>query len=70
FGWGPVMLLVGGGVAYVVGVVFFTLERPVLVPGKLAGHELFHILILVGAFMHYLILWKYILPYDGPKITE
>ena len=47
------LLVLYGGVAYTVGAVFYALKRPNLLPGVFGYHELFHVLVLVGAALHY-----------------
>ena len=53
-------LIVGGGVAYTVGAVFYALRRPVLFPSVFGYHELFHILTIVGATMHFIVVYQLI----------
>jgi hemolysin III len=47
----------GGGLAYSVGAVVFARQRPRLAPRVFGFHELFHVLTLVGAGLHYGALW-------------
>ena len=47
-------LVIGGGLVYTVGAVFYALKKPNLIPGIFGYHELFHGFVLIGAFMHYL----------------
>ena len=49
-------LLAWGGVAYTVGAVVDILGKPVLIPGIIGPHELFHVAVLVGAGLH----WKFV----------
>lgn len=49
-------LLIGGGVVYSVGAVLMGLEWPVLIPGVIGPHELWHIAVLVALSMH----WRFI----------
>jgi hemolysin III len=46
-------LIISGGVAYTLGVVFLGLKRPRLWPRTFGPHELFHALTLVGAGCHF-----------------
>jgi hemolysin III len=54
-GGGPLCfsLIVGGGVAYSVGAVFYGTKRPKLSPRVFGYHELFHAFTLIGAGMHF-----------------
>ena len=48
-GAGGLAWLVGGGVAYTVGAIIFTRERPDPFPGVFGHHEIWHLLVLVGS---------------------
>ncbi len=52
-GTGGLAWLVGGGVAYTVGAVIFTRERPDPLPDRFGFHGLWHLLVLVGSACHY-----------------
>jgi hemolysin III len=47
------ILLLLGGIAYSVGAVFYIRKWPNPRPGVFGFHEIFHILILIGVFLHY-----------------
>ncbi len=54
--------LLAGGIAYTVGVIFYSLER-FTPPIKWFGmHELFHLFVLAGSFCHFWLMLQYILP--------
>lgn len=53
------ILLVGGGIAYVIGAVIFTYERPKLFEGWFGYHELWHSLVLLGATFHYFLILSF-----------
>lgn len=46
----PILL---GGIAYTVGAILQGLKWPVIVPGVIQWHELFHVLVLVGLGLHW-----------------
>jgi hemolysin III len=46
-------LIGAGGVAYILGAVFYSLQRPNPLPGVFGYHELFHSLVVVAAAMHF-----------------
>ncbi len=50
-------LVAAGGLAYSVGAVVFARQRPRLAPRVFGFHELFHVLTLAGAGLHYGALW-------------
>ena len=45
--------LVGGGLAYSLGAVVYAWQRPDPWPDRLGHHEIWHVLVLVGAGCHY-----------------
>lgn len=59
---GPVSvgLIVAGGVVYSVGAVFYVLKRPNLFPGVFGYHELFHFMTIIGAGLHFAVIYKLI----------
>jgi hemolysin III len=54
-GGGPLCfaLIVGGGVAYSVGAIFYGTKRPKLSPRVFGYHELFHAFTLIGVGLHF-----------------
>lgn len=60
FGWGAVALLLGGGAAYVLGTIVFASRRPRLSPRLFGYHELFHVLVMVGAGLHFWAIAAYV----------
>jgi hemolysin III len=52
-----ILLLFGGGIAYTLGAVFYAIKKPNPFPGIFAFHEIFHLLVLVGAALHYLVIY-------------
>lgn len=59
---GALALMAAGGLVYSVGFVIFVLERPNLRPGVFGFHELWHVLVMVAACFHFLLMYLYILP--------
>lgn len=53
YGWKETVLLFLGCVCYGAGAAIDYLERPALVAGWLGPHELFHLLVVAGAAMHW-----------------
>jgi channel protein (hemolysin III family) len=51
--------LLGGGVAYTAGGLLEFLRWPVLVPGVVGPHELFHLLVLLGAALHWVFVYRF-----------
>ena len=51
--------LVWGGAAYSAGGAMDFLRRPVLVPGVVGPHEVFHVAVLIGAVLHFVFVWRF-----------
>lgn len=51
-------LLFCGGAAFTLGAVFYASKRPLVVPGVFSFHELFHVMVLVGASCHYALIYS------------
>ncbi|UZN03060.1 PAQR family membrane homeostasis protein TrhA [Cellulomonas sp. S1-8] len=60
--WGAYALMAAGGVIYSVGFVIFVVERPNPVPGVFGFHEIWHLMVVVAAALHYLLMYWYVLP--------
>ena len=52
--------LVAGGVAYTVGAVIFTRERPDPFPGMFGHHEIWHLLVLLGSACHFVFMLRHV----------
>lgn len=52
-----IIMLILGGLAYSVGAVIYMLKRPNPVPNFFGFHEIFHIFILLGVFLHLPVLY-------------
>ncbi|MBN1689976.1 MAG: hemolysin III family protein [Dehalococcoidia bacterium] len=64
--WGPLLstmplpsllLLLAGGVAYTIGAVFYAIKKPNPLPGVFGFHEIFHLLVIAGAVLHYMVIY-------------
>ena len=53
-----VSLLFTGGVAFSFGALFYAIKRPLLLPGIFSFHELFHVMVLIGASCHYALIYS------------
>jgi hemolysin III len=60
--FGAYALLAAGGLLYSVGFVVFVVERPNPVRGFLGFHEIWHVLVVLAAALHYLLMYRYVLP--------
>lgn len=49
-------LIIAGGVVYSIGAITYALKKPILKPHIFGYHEFFHILINIGAIIHFLVI--------------
>ncbi len=59
FGFSFIEPLVWGGVSYTLGVVLLTLRWPVLLPGVVGPHELWHAAVLIGLGLHWSFVFQF-----------
>ena len=59
---GGMLWLIAGGVAYTVGAIIYTLERPDPLPGRFGHHGLWHLLVLVGSACHFTFIVLHVAP--------
>lgn len=52
------LLVVVGGVIYLVGVTMFANNWPRLVPGIFSHHEMFHVFVVVASVAHFIAVWR------------
>lgn len=51
-------LIFAGGVVYTIGAVFYALKKPKLFPHIFGYHELFHIFTIIGATLHFIVIYQ------------
>ena len=56
------ILLVAGGVSYSLGALIYALKKPNPKPGFFGFHEIFHIFVLLGAVLHFIVVYLGIHP--------
>jgi len=54
----PVLPLAFGGVVYTAGAVIDGVGAPVIIPGTIRAHELFHIAVLLGLALQWWFVWR------------
>ncbi|MBU4335580.1 MAG: hemolysin III family protein [Actinobacteria bacterium] len=59
---GALVLMAASGLLYSAGFVVFVIERPNPWPGVFGFHEIWHLVVVVAAFLHYLLMYLYVLP--------
>lgn len=52
--------LIAGGIAYSIGAVAYGLKRPVFRPLVFGYHEFFHVMVIVGAVFHFIMIYSLI----------
>jgi hemolysin III len=53
-------LIFFGGLLYTLGAVFYVMKRPNFVPGVFGYHELFHVLVVLAAAVHFAVVYQII----------
>jgi hemolysin III len=53
-------LLIGGGVVYTVGAITYALKKPNFRPLVFGYHEVFHVLVIIGAALHFVLVYDLI----------
>ena len=61
-GWAASGLAVLGGAIYTIGMVFLITNRPRLWPRVFGYHELFHVMVVTASVVHFVMVWRYVLP--------
>jgi hemolysin III len=63
FGVGAILLLIAGGLFYTVGALIFANGRPNPYPPYFGNHEIWHLCVLAGNAIFFLVMLWYVLPY-------
>ncbi len=58
--WPALALTILGGVLYTVGMVLFVTRRPRLWPHVFSYHEVFHLFVIGGSAVHYVVIFHYV----------
>lgn len=64
-GWLALLMGAVGGVLYTVGMIFLVTNRPRLWPRVFSYHEVFHVLVVAGAALHFVMIWRWVTPRIG-----
>jgi len=59
---GAYALMALGGLVYSAGFVIFVIEKPNPWPGVVGFHEIWHLMVVIAALLHYLLMYFYVLP--------
>ncbi len=60
--WQAMALIATGGAVYIAGAVIYAIKKPNLFPGIFGFHEIFHILVSAATVLHFIGIFKYVLP--------
>jgi len=55
------ILLVAGGISYSLGAIVYATKSQKIRIWKFGFHEIFHVFILLGSFVHYMMIYKYVI---------
>lgn len=59
---GAIILMVTGSVAYTIGAIIYATKCFDFVPNRFGFHEVFHLFVMAGTAIHFVMMWVYILP--------
>lgn len=59
-GLNQLILLISGGVVFTIGAVFYATRKPILFPNTFGYHELFHLFTVIGALLHFIVIYQLI----------
>lgn len=62
-GMGAISLLIAGGLFYTVGAIIFANGKPNPFPPYFGNHEIWHVCVLLGNVIMFLVMLLYVLPY-------
>ena len=54
------LLIFAGGVSYAIGAIIYALKRPNPYPKVFGYHEIFHLLVIAGAALHFIVIFNII----------
>lgn len=61
-GWTAALLGLVGGAVYTIGMVLLVTNWPKLWPRVFSYHELFHVMVIAGTAIHFVMVWQFVLP--------
>lgn len=64
-GASAIVLILAGGLSYTAGMIMYATRRPRLFPRVFSYHEVFHVLVVLGATLHFSVVLTHVLPYQA-----
>lgn len=64
-GASAIVLILAGGLSYTAGMIMYATRRPRLFPRVFSYHEVFHVLVVLGATLHFAVVLTHVLPYQA-----
>jgi len=61
-GWVASGLALLGGAIYTIGMIMMVSNRPRLWPRVFSYHEVFHVMVVAASAVHFVLVWRYVLP--------
>ena len=61
-GWAASGLALLGGAIYTIGMIMMVSNRPRLWPRVFSYHEVFHVMVVAASAVHFVLVWRYVLP--------
>jgi hemolysin III len=61
-GIAPLLLILAGGIVYSIGAISFQMGRPNPFPPYFGNHEIWHLAVLIGSGLFFLVILLYVLP--------
>jgi hemolysin III len=61
-GWTASGLAILGGAIYTIGMILMVTNRPRLWPRVFSYHEVFHVMVVAASAVHFVLIWRYVLP--------
>ncbi len=61
-GWAATGLALLGGAIYSIGLGLLLANRPTLWPRVFSYHEVFHVMVIAATGVHFVVVWRYVVP--------
>lgn len=62
---GAIVMMIAGGVAYTIGAIIYATKCFDFFPNKFGFHEVFHLFVMLGSIVHFIMMLLFIVPLQG-----